>query len=334
MNKERLSSHPQALLTTATHDHKRGEDGRTRLMVLSEPESEWSHTVRKWLRNSQSFLEKTSHGPSPVPADAYFIFQTLISSWPHEKSEMQAYPERLEAYLTKALRESGERTNWSHPDEAYEEACLAFARTCITGEFHIEIATYVNRIENAAALNSLSQTLLRMTSPGVPDLYQGREGWDFSLVDPDNRRPVDYERRERMLAEGQSFEESCHEWKTGRAKQALIETVLNLRLKQPDLFEKGHYKSLEATGPLATHIVAFERESSSGAYLVIAPRLTMALSPNNDLSTLHGDWASTTLPTQADGAVSCIRRHFLITLYSHCLISTGPFLSIFSSESD
>ncbi|NVN01427.1 MULTISPECIES: malto-oligosyltrehalose synthase [Asaia] len=299
-NKERLATHPQALLTTATHDHKRGEDGRARLMVLSEPETEWPHTARHWLAHTESLLEKTSHGPSPVPADAYFIFQTLISSWPLEKSEMAAYPERLEAYLTKALREAGERTGWSTPDEAYEEACLTFAKACVGGEFSEELTTYINRLENSAALNSLAQTLLRMTSPGVPDLYQGREGWDFSLVDPDNRRPVDYAKLSQDLENGEGFAESCHHWKTGRAKQALIETVLGLRLRQPNLFKAGRYLPVAVSGPLSEHVVAFERESPEGAYLVVAPRLTMALSPNNDLSTVHSGWAETHLAVEGE----------------------------------
>lgn len=298
LNKERLATHPQALLTTATHDHKRGEDGRARLMVLSEPEAEWPHTARHWLTQTLSLLEKTSHGPSPVPADAYFIFQTLISSWPLEKSEMADYPERLEAYLTKALREAGERTGWSNPDEAYERACLAFAKNCVAGDFHTDITTYINRLENSAALNSLAQTLLRVTSPGVPDLYQGREGWDFSLVDPDNRRPIDYTRLAQDLEKGRNFVESCRNWKTGRAKQALIETTLGLRLRQHDLFEDGRYLPLTITGPLAEHIVAFERESPAEACLVIVPRLTMALSPNNDLTTTDSGWEATAIVTQ------------------------------------
>lgn len=308
LNKERLATHPQALLTTATHDHKRGEDGRARLMVLSEPEAEWPHTARHWLSQTQPLLEKTSHGLSPVPADAYFIFQTLISSWPLEKSEMEAYPERLQAYLTKALREAGERTGWSNPDEAYERACLTFATMCVTGDFHTDITTYLNRLENSATLNSLSQTLLRMTSPGVPDLYQGREGWDFSLVDPDNRLPVDYARREQMMERGQSFADSCREWRTGRVKQALIESVLALRLTKTDLFETGRYTPLTVSGPLADHIVAFEREGTSGACLVIAPRLTMALSPNNDLSTVHTGWADTRLAIKGEWQ-SLLHRH-------------------------
>ncbi|RUT24906.1 malto-oligosyltrehalose synthase [Asaia sp. W19] len=297
-NRERQANHPLALLTTATHDHKRGEDGRTRLMVLSEPEAKWPDIAASWLEQTQDLLEKTSHGLSPVPADAYFILQTLISSWPLAEEEQESYPERVSAYLTKALREAGERTSWSHPEEAYEEACLTFAKLCITGDFRAQITRLLAHIGPSAALNSLSQTVLRMTSPGVPDLYQGRECWDFSLVDPDNRRPVDYTRHQAMNQKGVSFAASATDWKTGRVKQALIETVLDLRLRNPNLFETGRYLSLAPTGPLSDHIIAFERESPEGACLVIAPRLTMALSPAPALSTRHEGWAKTHIPAR------------------------------------
>ena len=295
MNRERLANHPLALLTTATHDHKRGEDGRARLMVLSEPEAAWPQTAQGWLDRTSSLLEKTSHGPSPVPADAYFIFQTLISSWPLQQDEFKDLPERLDAYLTKALREAGSRTGWSNPDEAYEKACLDFARGYLSSPFREELSSYVARIGNAAALNSLTQTLLRMTSPGVPDLYQGRECWDFSLVDPDNRRPVDYALHERFLDDGVSFDSSCEEWQTGRVKQSLIETVLALRLDLPGLFGAGRYLSLTPTGPLSEHFTVFMREEAGNACLVIAPRLTLALSPDDALRVVHQGLTDTRL---------------------------------------
>ncbi|GBQ93955.1 malto-oligosyltrehalose synthase [Asaia krungthepensis] len=298
MNKERLSHHPLALLTTATHDHKRGEDGRTRLMVLSEADARWPDTARSWAQQTESDLEKTSHGPSPVAADRYFIFQTLISSWPLHESEWSAYPERLDDYLTKALREAGERTSWSNPDEAYEEACLSFARSCASGAFKPTIAAYLAKIGPAAALNSLSQALLRMTSPGVPDLYQGRECWDFSLVDPDNRRPVDYPAHEAMLAQAIVFDEACANWKDGRVKQALVETVLTDRMDRPALYESSVYLPLIPEGPLAEHFVAFERESPVGACLVIAPRLTLSLSPDEGLRVSHAALRETTIPAK------------------------------------
>lgn len=298
MNTERLANHPQALLTTATHDHKRGEDGRARLMVLSEAQAGWPDTIRTWLQEMAGSLENTSHGPSPLPADMYFIFQTLISSWPLGESELAAYPKRISAYLTKALREAGSRTGWSNPDEAYEKACLDFAGACLSTGFRNVLAAYVGRIGPAAALNSLSQALLRMTSPGVPDLYQGRECWDFSLVDPDNRLPVDYARHERMLDDATSFDSACSEWQTGRVKQALVETVLALRLDIPELFDSGRYMPLTPSGPLAEHFTVFMRETAGDACLVIAPRLTMALAPDEDLQTAHPGLTETRLPLQ------------------------------------
>ena len=298
MNIERLANHPQALLTTATHDHKRGEDGRARLMVLSEPAANWPETARRWLDQSQAFLEKTAHGPSPISADAYFIFQTLISSWPLNEAGFSDYSERIDAYLTKALREAGSQTGWSNPDEAYEKACLDFAHRCMTGDFGKGLSSYVERISPAATLNSLSQTLLRMTSPGVPDLYQGRETWDFSLVDPDNRRPVDYPTHRAMLDEALPFAQSSAGWKNGRIKQALIETVLALRLENTDLFALGRYLPLSATGPLAEHVIAFQRQTMEGSCLIIAPRLTMELAPDEGLCVHHRGLSETTLPVQ------------------------------------
>lgn len=303
-NRARLTSHPDAMLTTATHDHKRGEDGRARLAVLSEPAADWPETARRWIAGSAEYPASPTNGGGlgarPVPADIYFILQTLVSAWPLLPADRASLPDRLDAYLTKALREAGLRTSWADPDETYEAACLALARGLCAGAMGEDIARYVERIGAAAALNGLSQTLLRFTSPGVPDLYQGRENWDFSLVDPDNRRPVDYAACESMLRAGSSFAESGADWKNGRIKQALIQTVLALRADDPALFSRGDYRAIEVSGPLGAHLVAFRRDLEGRSCVVVAPRLMMALAPDEALRTRHEGWHDTALP--CDGA--------------------------------
>ncbi|MCQ9155638.1 malto-oligosyltrehalose synthase [Acidomonas methanolica] len=296
----RLNAFPHALLATATHDHKRGEDARARLMLLSEAKAAWPETAESWFALNAAHRAKLADGLAPSRADELFIYQTLIAAWPLHEAETAALPDRLWAYWQKALREAARHTSWSLPDEAYETACRAFLAALLdtNGPFRPELERFVARLAPAAALNGLAQTLLRVTVPGVPDLYQGTEFWDHSLVDPDNRRPVDFDAREKALAETLPFAALAASWRNGAIKQRLIATVLQHRKAYPDLFAAGRYTPLPAIGDLAEHVLAFRRDHEDQSLLVIAPRLPLALSPDDALSTPRTAWNGTRLAVE------------------------------------
>ncbi|MDI2145236.1 MULTISPECIES: malto-oligosyltrehalose synthase [unclassified Pseudomonas] len=275
-NLQRLATFPDNLLATATHDHKRGEDTRARLAVLSERSHWYTEQVELWralarpLRNDDQV---------PSSADELILYQALLGSWPLElHNDDQAgfadYARRIWQWQQKALREAKLQSSWSAPNEAYENAAQSFTEQLLLapeGELlRGALAKSVNSIAAAGALNSLAQTLLHMTVPGVPDLYQGNEFWDFSLVDPDNRRPVDYDLREQSVKPA-SASELLSNWRNGRIKQALIAQVLNLRAEYTDLFRRGSYQALEVLGSQAHNVLAFAREHGDQRAIVIVP---------------------------------------------------------------
>jgi (1->4)-alpha-D-glucan 1-alpha-D-glucosylmutase len=265
----RAADFPNAMLTTATHDHKRGEDARARLAVLSEMPGAWSARRQRWAEMNRGLSE----GMRPV--DEAMLYQSLVGAWPlaaAERHDIAALQRRLSAWQEKALREAKQRSSWADPDLAYEGRCRAFLEAILeprTGaEFTRDLAGFVDEIAPAGVLNGLAQTLLRCTAPGLPDLYQGREYWDFSLVDPDNRAPVDYRQRAKTLEPARSVAESLPEWREGRIKQALIARALQVRAAHAEVFQAGGYRPLEVTGPRAGSVFAFCRESSAGAVVV------------------------------------------------------------------
>jgi (1->4)-alpha-D-glucan 1-alpha-D-glucosylmutase len=278
---QRGATFPDNLLTTATHDHKRGEDTRTRLAVLSENAGWYAEQVERWLALSAPLKA----GDTAIsPGDELMLYQAILGSWPLDlagEEAFQNYAERLTRWQEKALREAKLSSSWSAPNEAYESACREFLQQLLLSPDALalrqSIGATANRIAPAGALNSLAQTLLRMTVPGVPDLYQGTEFWDLSLVDPDNRRPVDYAARERALSQAATPTELLAQWQDGRIKQALIAQVLMLRKQHPALFAEGSYTPLEVVGEQATHIMAFARESEGIRAIVVVPRLPAEL---------------------------------------------------------
>ncbi|KFL89828.1 Malto-oligosyltrehalose synthase [Acetobacter malorum] len=294
-NLSRLASHPQTMLCTATHDHKRGEDGRARLTVLSEPEANWTEVVALWFEKNKAFHTQGGANSSVSRADEFFFYQTLISAWPVDTGELSGLPKRLETYLTKALRERGLRTSWADPDTGYEESCQQFVGQLLKTSFVKDLTAFIDRISPAAALNSLTQVILRFTVPGVPDLYQGREGWDFSLVDPDNRRSVDYARLGKDLDDDNSLEKMASSWRDGGIKQHLICKLLKLRENYPKLFIKPRYEAVSAQGELADHVVAFQCVSEDMKMLVIATRFGLSLSMDDALRSHTKGWGTTHL---------------------------------------
>lgn len=247
----RARDFPNAMLATATHDHKRGEDVRARLAVLSEMPGEWRAMVEG--------LALADRGIDA--ADAYMILQTIVGAWPMAADPATDFAERIGEWTRKALREAKLRSSWTAPDEAYEARAIAVAAALIAEP---AVAAFAHRIAPAGALGGLVQTALRLTLPGVPDTYQGAEFWDLSLVDPDNRRPVDYVARREMAAWPDA------DWQSGRIKQALIAHALRLRADHSSLFA-APVTPLKVTGGRAVHVVAFERRAGDAALLVVAP---------------------------------------------------------------
>ncbi|MBF6034720.1 malto-oligosyltrehalose synthase [Pseudomonas sp. P155] len=277
VNQQRLSEFPDNLLATATHDHKRGEDTRARLAVLSERSHWYAEQIELWRALARPVRVDDQ---MPSSGDELILYQALLGSWPLQlRDDDQAgfadYAERIWQWQQKALREAKLQSSWSAPSESYENAAQAFTEKLLTGEegelLRAALSKTVNSIAAAGALNGLAQTLLRMTVPGVPDLYQGNEFWDFSLVDPDNRRPVDYAAREHALQESLPPVELLANWRDGRIKQALIAQVLKLRVEHAELFRQGSYQALEVLGSQAHNVLAFAREHEGKQAIVIVP---------------------------------------------------------------
>ena len=287
-----LRFHPLTMLASATHDHKRGEDVRARLDALSELAPEWRRRVRRFALLNRSRRQEIAGRRVPSRNDEYLLYQTLIGAWPLELEAPEAlaasdFAERIVAYMIKALREAKLETSWTAPDAAYEEGVTQFVRRIldpVSGRaFIADLLPFAHQIARIGAVNGLAQTLLKLTVPGVPDSYQGTELWDLSLVDPDNRRPVDFELRDRWLADPRPAPELLHDWQSGRIKQQLIARTLALRKRQPALFRDGDYLPLTPAGAHAERIVAFARRTDQALAIVIVPRLIAPLLGDDDL---------------------------------------------------
>ncbi|MBK5412601.1 malto-oligosyltrehalose synthase [Pseudomonas sp. TH34] len=278
VNQQRLRTFPDNLLATATHDHKRGEDTRARLAVLSEAADWYVEQVEQWRPLAARLRSDAS---TPSAGDELILYQVLLGSWPLDLHRDDAegladYHQRLWQWQQKALREAKLQSSWSAPNELYEQGVEAFLSRLLLEDsgkaLRDAIGEAAQAIAPAGALNGLAQSLLRLTVPGVPDLYQGDEFWDFTLVDPDNRRPVDYHARQQGLHTPPDIGELMFNWHDGRIKQALISQVLGLRKVHPQLFRQGTYEPLEVVGEHAERVVAFYREYQGQQLLVVVPR--------------------------------------------------------------
>ncbi|MFI8736433.1 malto-oligosyltrehalose synthase [Ectopseudomonas toyotomiensis] len=301
---ERADHHPLNLLATATHDHKRGEDCRARLAVLSERAAWYAERVRHWQHLAQP-LRSSQLQQAPDGGEEAILYQALIGSWPlglqaDDEVALDAYLQRLLGWQRKALREAKLNSAWSAPNDAHEAACADFLRRLLCEPagmaLRTELAASVVAIAPAGALNSLVQCLLRMTTPGVPDLYQGCEFWDFSLVDPDNRRPVDFAARQAALQAGDAPAAMLASWQDGRIKQWLIQQVLAIRAAHSSLFSQGSYQPLAVTGRHAAQVLAFLRSHGDEHLLVIVPRLAAGLLAEHDRPHVPAQrWGDTTV---------------------------------------
>jgi (1->4)-alpha-D-glucan 1-alpha-D-glucosylmutase len=321
-NLERSQRFPHALLATATHDHKRGEDVRARLAVLSEIADDWSATLRAW--STLNAPHRRALDGKPVPsvgqdhsddwapgaAAEAMLYQTLVGCWPpdlqpDDEAGVKELAERVAQWQLKALREAKLQTNWLAPDEAYEAGCRDFLFDILAPQrrdgFLKELAAFVARIGRAGALNSLQQTVLRLASPGIPDLYQGTELWDFSLVDPDNRRPVDFAKREAWLVQTPPSE-FLSTWHDGRVKLAVVQRVLALREHLPELLSQSTYLPLTVRGTHASSVIAFARRHGNAWAVVVASRLAAGLlGDDSELPLVDAaKWADTAVEMPSD----------------------------------
>ena len=293
-NRKRQKSWPHALITTSTHDSKRSEDVRARINVLSEVPEEWRRRLAAWSRLNRKKRVPVEGGSAPDANEEYFLYQTLVGTWPMEGRRAQDYHEyvgRIKTYMLKALREAKVTTSWINPRSLYESAVAAFVESVMgrkTGnEFLDDFEAFHRKIAYCGMCNSLSQTLLKIMSPGVPDFYQGTEIWNFSLVDPDNRRPVDYGTRRKMLHELRQWEKEAGRreiarrlrdaWRDGRIKMYVTYKALNFRKEQKTILSRTRYMALKTAGARADNVCAFARRAGGAVFVVAVPRLVMGL---------------------------------------------------------
>ena len=277
MMQTRAKEWPHGMTATATHDTKRGEDARARLLALAELPGEWAGTVGRWKLLNAPHLVVDGDLRAPSAAFEYMLYQALIGAYPLGKADETFLP-RMQAYALKASREGKQETSWLNPNEAYEKGVDVFLERILdpahAGEFLDALQNFTKRTSLLGALNSLSQITLKATMPGVPDFYQGTEFWDCSLVDPDNRRPVDFAERARVLAsvEQPDWASLAEYWDDGHIKLAWTRHLLKLRAEMTDVFTHGDYEPLEVTGPHSDHVIAFVRRHQRDAAIVAIGR--------------------------------------------------------------
>lgn len=283
---KRCEEQPEALSATSTHDTKRGEDARARLFTLTEAPQEWAACVKRWHRMNESKVRILPDGPAPRPALTWMLYQALAGAWPatlapQDEQGLQELDDRFQSFVEKALREAKLRTSWDDNNEDYEKAVLDYAHHLLSPanrlflqDFHTSIQPFIQ----AGLVNSLTQTVIKLMAPGVPDIYQGSEALNFSLVDPDNRRLPDFTRLEQRLRQDEkpAWDQQAY-WLNGQLKQYVVATLAGLRQQKPALFQTGDYVPLSATGKHAENVIAFARVSNDEAVIIAAPRLVLGL---------------------------------------------------------
>ncbi len=290
-NKRRLERWPFEMIGTATHDTKRGEDVRARINVLSEMPDDWRRAVARWMRINASSRTSVENEHAPDRNDEYLYYQTLIGTWPAEPIDApipheapQEYVERVQAYMRKAIKEAKTHSSWVNENQPYEKALNAFVDATLRGPaarvFLVSFLPLQRRIARFGAINSLAQLVLKFTSPGVVDIYQGTELWDLHLVDPDNRQPVDYEQRQAWLNDVHHWqpEDLLTHWCDGRIKLFVTATLARLRREMADLFLEGDYLPLRGLDDDSNrHLVGFARQLGTRVAITVVPRFTSEL---------------------------------------------------------
>jgi (1->4)-alpha-D-glucan 1-alpha-D-glucosylmutase len=285
-NIDRQRNWPATLLATSTHDTKRGEDVRARVVAISEIPELWRRSLQRWRISNRRWKRTINDAEAPDANEEYLLYQTLLGTWPMrtngEPEPMAApeYVERIQTYMAKALHEAKINTSWIQPNEEWDAAMRDFVARILEpsprNKFLPVFIPVAKEIARLGSVNSLSQTLLKLTSPGVPDIYQGNEIWDYSLVDPDNRRPVDYKLRRDMLESlaTASPQDVVRTWPDGRIKMFLTQRVLQFRREHIELFQRGEYLPVTPSGTFAECCVSFARHLGDQWIIVIAPRLS------------------------------------------------------------
>jgi (1->4)-alpha-D-glucan 1-alpha-D-glucosylmutase len=295
---ERERHRRYGLNSTSTHDTKRGEDVRARINVLSEVSASWQRHLNAWARWNAAKKAMIASRPVPDPNEEVFLYQTLVGAWPLAESEIPKFRERLEEYIIKAIREAMVHTRWTVPDSAHERAVIRFVQAILKPShdnfFLNDFLKFMRNIASHGMVNGLAQILVKMTSPGVPDFYQGCELWDLHLVDPDNRGPVDFKHRTALLREiearsGQDSLQYCREivqnWHDGRIKLYLIWRILNLRRQHPQVFRQGRILHLKAIGKREANVISYARCKGTRWIVTIVPRwLARAKAPVNSIN--------------------------------------------------
>ncbi|HEX9374657.1 MAG TPA: malto-oligosyltrehalose synthase [Actinomycetota bacterium] len=302
--RERQRRWPASLNAGSTHDSKRSEDVRARLDVLSEVPEEWSRRVQRWRRLNRGLRRRVRGRDVPDPALELHLYQSLVGAWPLEPSERRDFTARMQDYAVKAAREAKVWTSWLAPDLAYERAVRGWLRAALgprNERFRRDLESFAERVSLPGAVNSLAGVVLRATAPGVPDVYQGAELWNLALVDPDNRRPVDFERRMGAVEE---LDRGLHDrralardlaatWPDGRVKLHVLREALRLRRAHPQLFARGSYLPLEVTGRRRANALAFARRRGRSWAVAIVPRHVAGLARGGRFPVRAASWPAT-----------------------------------------
>jgi (1->4)-alpha-D-glucan 1-alpha-D-glucosylmutase len=322
-NLERARAWPHSMLATSTHDTKRSEDARARIAVISELPELWRHHLTRWTRVNRTKRMHLANSFAPTRNDEYLIYQSLTGIWPgkgQEQESLQTIVERLQAYVIKAAREAKRSTSWMNPDTDYENGLTQFVARLLEDPDHNaflrDFTNFAQVTDYFGQLNSMSQTLLKLTAPGVPDVYQGMERPNFSLVDPDNRRPVDFEQAGRQLGEVESADAAAvtrlmlGDWRDGRAKLFITWRLLQLRREFAELFAHGDYEPLQVSGARKDHVLAFARKNEDTCITVVLSRWPARMM-NGEMAPPVGDvWGDTTIGATTRCALGPCRNIF------------------------
>jgi (1->4)-alpha-D-glucan 1-alpha-D-glucosylmutase len=350
---------PHEMVATSTHDSKRSEDVRARIDVLSEMPLAWHRHVRNWRKLNGEEETPGTGKEAPSANDEYLLYQTLIGAWPFLGSDdapEKSFVDRICNFMLKAIREAKDKTNWANPNQDYESSVVAFVKSAIESrEFREDFVPFQRKVAHFGMLNSLSQVLIKLTAPGVPDIYQGNELWDFSLVDPDNRRAVDYKARLRALQllkkTFASTQQPTHRqlrrlaqhMEDGRIKLYMVWRALHLRSQSPELFQGGEYVPLRVTGEKAKHVLAFARSHGDVVSITAVPRLCAELlGGKQQLPGGEETWRDTAIqlpqmseerlvnvftgelvPSQTQGAVRFIQASAMFSSFPVALLISG-----------
>lgn len=349
-NIERAKTRPSSLLATSTHDTKRSEDVRARINVLSEIAEKWRGALVRWSRLNAKMKLLVDGQSVPDRNEEYLLYQTLLGAWPIEPfsdADFETFRRRIKEYMLKAVREAKVNSSWIRPNSSYEEAVASFIDSLLAADsaFLGNIKEFQQLTSHCGMLNSLSQTLLKITSPGIPDFYQGTEIWDLTLVDPDNRRPVDFELRQRLLEEIRNMEmsrefrdtarELLERMRDGRVKLYLIRRALGLRKRRKQVFEEGKYLTVEVLGEKADNVCAFERRLGDDSIIVVAPRFFSKLIRQPDGLPIGEEvWQDMEISAGADGDGRRYRDIFTGLIHEPVIRETGKVFRLSELLSD